>query len=100
MEGKRNARTPEYIKKGGRGLKVPFPNEHASNREDSVRLSDGEDEPHTYNDRVFLCAADMYVKEEANTEQGYKDDKPADLWEAGDWKIFLECRKDCGDNCG
>ena len=58
MEGKRNTCAPECIKKGGRGLKVPFPNERASSGEDPTSLSGGEDEPQTLDDRVLLCAAD------------------------------------------
>ena len=58
MEGKRNTCAPECIKKGGRGFKVPFPNERASSGEDSTKLSGGEDEPQTLDDRVLLCAAD------------------------------------------
>ncbi len=45
MEGKRNACAPEHDEKGRRGLKVPFPNERASSREDSTSLPDRKDEP-------------------------------------------------------
>ena len=54
MEGKRNTCAPECIKKGGRGLEVPFPNERANSGEDSTSLTDGKDEPQTRNDRVLL----------------------------------------------
>jgi len=94
MEGKRNTCAPECIKKGGRGLEIPFPNERASSGEDSANLSDGEDEPQTLDDRVLLCVADRKIQEGANTEQGCKDDKPTDRWEASGWIVFLECHKD------
>jgi hypothetical protein len=100
MEGERNTCAPECIKKGGRGLKVPFPNERANSGEDPTSLSDGEDEPQTRNDRVLLCPAGREIQEDANTEQGYIDGyKPADHWEASGWIDFLEGRKDGWDDC-
>lgn len=54
MEGERNTCAPECIKKRGRGLEIPFPNERASSGEGPTGLSDGEDEPQTLDDRVLL----------------------------------------------
>ena len=66
MKRKCYACDPERVEKGGRRLKIPFPNERAHSGQDATGMSDGEDKPHTRNDRVFFRAAGREVKEDAN----------------------------------
>jgi hypothetical protein len=80
MKCKRNTYDPDRVENGGRGLKIPFTNESTSNGEKATSLSDCENEPQMGDDRVLLSAADRPVKEDADTEQGYQEEKPAKRW--------------------
>lgn len=57
MKCKRYTCDPDRVEKGGRDLKIPFPNESTSNGENATSLSNSEDEPQAGDDRVLLCTA-------------------------------------------
>lgn len=93
MKCKRYACDPERVEKGGRRLKIPFSNKCTSSGQNATGMSDCEDKPHTRDDRVLFRAADGYVKENADTEQGYKKKKPTNRRKTGGWVVFLESCK-------
>jgi hypothetical protein len=76
MKCKRYTCDPERIENGGRRLEIPFPNECTSSGENATSMSNCEDKPHTRDDRTLFRAADRYVKEDTDTKQGYKKEKP------------------------
>jgi len=79
-------------------LKIPFPNERTGGRQNATGMSNCEDKPHTCDDRMFLGAADRYVKEGTDTEQGYKKEKPAKRWQTSGGIVFVESDKYNGEN--
>ena len=98
MKCKRYTCDPERIEKGGRRLKIPFPNECTSSRQNATSMSDGEDKPHKRDDRVLFRTANRYVKKNADTKQGYKKEKPAKRRKTGGWVVFLESGRNNGEN--
>lgn len=58
MKCERYACNPERVEKGGRRLKIPFPNEGTGSGHNATGMSDCEDKPHTRDDRVLFRAAD------------------------------------------
>jgi|SRR5712675_2118074 len=98
MKCKRYTCDPERIEKGGRRLKIPFPNECTGGRQNATGMPNCEDKPHTCDDRMLFDAADRYVKEKTDTGQGYKKEKPAKRWQTSGWVVFLESCKNNGEN--
>lgn len=98
MKCKRYTCDPERIENGGRRLKIPFPNEGTSSGENATSMSNCEDKPHTRDDRMLFRAADRYVKENTDAEQGYKKEKPAKRRKTGDWVVLLERCKNNREN--